>query len=252
MTDLQMICERGLKKINTAKNDPIKFLWSSILAGFFLGAAMILSYTLGALYADNTAVSKTLVAFTFGIGLVCIVFMNAELFTGNCLTTIIPIYHKRAKIRDLLPAWIICYIGNMLGICLIGFFFIISQQDGTLFEKYLAPVTETKLTFTILPLLMKAILCNFIVCMASFAWHKVEKDGTKIIIMMLLVAAFVIAGLEHCVANWGFFSMAFTQYGFSFDWSQFPMHMLIASIGNMIGGSILLGYPLYQIMKKEK
>ena len=213
---------------------------------------MILSYTLGALYADNTAISKTLVAFTFGIGLVCIVFMNAELFTGNCLTTIIPLYHKQVKFRDLIPAWIICYIGNMLGIVLIGFMFIISQKDSNLFENYLHSVCNSKLTFTIIPLFLKAVLCNFIVCMASFAWHKVEKDGTKIIIMMFLVAAFVIAGLEHCVANWGFFSMTFAQYGTAFDWSSFPMHMLLATIGNIVGGSILLGYPLYQIMKKEK
>ncbi|NBK99193.1 MAG: formate/nitrite transporter family protein [Erysipelotrichia bacterium] len=172
--------------------------------------------------------------------------------SGNCLTTIIPLYHKKAKMRDLFPAWILCYLGNMLGICLIGVLFIISQSDSDLFENYLNSACVAKLNFTFFPLLMRALLCNFIVCMASFAWHKVEKDGTKIIIMMFLVAAFVIAGLEHCVANWGFFAMTFTQYGFDFDWTQFPLHMVITTLGNIIGGSLLLGYPLYQIMKNDK
>lgn len=29
------------------------------------------------------------------------------------------------------------------------------------------------------------------------------------------------------------------------DWTMMPLHMLIATIGNIIGGSILLGLPVF-------
>ena len=252
MYDLKMMNELGLKKITMAKEEKLHFLWRAILAGFFLGVAMILSYSLAALFKDNATVSKIMIAFTFGIGLVCISLFKAELFTGNCLLTMIPVFSKEAKLRDLSASWIICYIGNIIGVGLIGVLFIYSQMDTTLMKEYLAPVCETKLTFSIMPLFIKAILCNFVVCIASFAGIKLKHEFTKVIMLMLLVATFVIAGLEHCIANWGLFSMNLAQYGFQFDWSQFPLHMILSTIGNIIGGSLLLGYPLYQVMKHEK
>ena len=54
------------------------------MAGAYLGAAAILSYTLGALLQDHGVIAKIAVAATFGIGLVAIVYLGAELFTGNC------------------------------------------------------------------------------------------------------------------------------------------------------------------------
>lgn len=250
MNELQTMNEIGLTKINMAKNDPFRFFMKAILAGFYLGGAMILSYTLGALFKDNIAVSKTLISATFGIGLVAICFLKAELFTGNCLTTILPVYDKQTSFTSILPAWIICYVGNMIGMGFIGMLFIISQSDGTMFKDYLQPLFESKLTFTVIPLFIKGILCNFIVCIAAYAGIAAKGEGAKIIMILFFVCAFVLSGLEHCIANAGFFSMCFTQYGFAINWSLFPLHMLLSSLGNIIGGSVLLGYPIYLTLRK--
>lgn len=251
MSDLTMLSERGLKKIAMAKNNSSQFLWKSIMAGLFLGATMILSYTLGFLYADNYALSKTVIAFSFGIGLVCISFLNAELFTGNCLTIMFPVFTKKAKLRAIIRPWAICYIGNIIGICLITMLFMLSLEHGSDFEAYITKLVDTKLAFTIFPLFLRALLCNFVVCIASFTSHKMEDGSVKLMVLMLLVATFVIASLEHCIANWGIFAMNFVTHGFAFDWSMFPLHMIIATIGNMLGGALLLGLPLYFSLDKK-
>ena len=251
MNDLTMISERGLKKIALAKNNGMQFFWKSIMAGFFLGATMILSYTLGFLFADNYAISKSAIAFSFGIGLVCISFLNAELFTGNCLTTMFPVFTKKAKLHEVFRSWIICYVGNVVGIALITILFMLSLEHGSDFEAYITKLVDGKLAFTIFPLFLRALLCNFVVCIASFTSHKMEDGSVKLMVLMLLVATFVIGSLEHCIANWGIFAMNFVSHGFAFDWSLFPLHMTIATIGNIIGGALLLGLPLYLSMDKK-
>ena len=98
--DIENINKVGINKVEMAKNDSFRFFMRSIMAGLYLSMAAILSFSLGALFQDNTALSKTLVAGTFGIGLAMIVFLGGELFTGNCFTTMIPVYSKKLKIKD--------------------------------------------------------------------------------------------------------------------------------------------------------
>lgn len=240
----------GLSKIKMAKTDPKRFFIRSILAGFYLGGAMILSYSLGSIFSFNPAISKLCIAATFGIGLVAICYLGAELFTGNCFCTIIPVYDRKIKGKELIPAWILCYIGNAIGMILIGILFVFSQKDGTLLSAYLDKLYLAKMNFTYFPLFIKAVLCNFAVCIAAYSNIKIKEDFPKIVITMFFVGTFVIAGFEHCIANIGFFTMVITEYGLGFDYSLLFIHMVIATIGNIVGGSILFALPIYMIERK--
>ena len=249
MNDVELFCQLAQNKCDMAKNDPIRFFTRAFMAGAYLGAAAILAYTLGALLQDNVALSKIAVAGTFGVGLVAIVFLGAELFTGNCLVTIMPVLHKQMKLRELIKPWILCYLGNAVGISLICYLFIQSGAQQSLLTSYLKPMMEAKLDFQLMDLLIKGILCNFIVCIAAYAGIKVKSETAKIVMIMLFVMAFVLPGFEHCIANAGIFTLGMAQLGSVVNWSLLPMHMMISTIGNIIGGSLLLGVPVYMIFK---
>lgn len=251
MDDIQLLNSVGINKILMAKDDPVRFFVRSVMAGLYLGGAMILSYASGALLSANyPEFSKIAVAATFGIGLVAICFLGAELFTGNCLTTIIPVYDRKMSFRDILPAWIICYIGNFVGMGVIGFLFIKSGSFNTVFPTYLRPMMDAKLDFDIISLLIKGILCNFLVCIAGYAGIKVKDDMVRLVMILFFVAAFVLPGFEHCIANSGFFAMCLTQYGTNLlEFGTIALHMLIATLGNIIGGAIVAGVPVYLMFK---
>lgn len=85
--DIEILDDLGLIKRTLAKKDPLRFFTRAWIAGAYLGAAAILSYTLTALFQNNPAVAKSLFAGTFGTGLAAIVFLGGELFTGNCICT---------------------------------------------------------------------------------------------------------------------------------------------------------------------
>ena len=99
--------------------------------------------------------SKIAFAGAFGIGLVIIVLLGSELFTGNCFTTMFPVYHKKLRFFDILPMWGICYVGNFVGIVLICFLFIKSGVNHEAMNQYLASVVSNKLNFDYLELLLK-------------------------------------------------------------------------------------------------
>lgn len=253
MNDIELLNSVGINKILMAKDDPIRYFMRSVMAGLYLGGAMILSYSFGALLSTNyPEFSKIAVAVTFGIGLVAICFLGAELFTGNCLTTIIPVYDKKMHFLDILPAWWICYLGNVIGLFIVGSLFILSGSFSDIFPTYLKTLFDAKMTFEFMPLLIKGILCNFLVCIAGYAGIKVQDDMVRLIMIMAFVAAFVLPGFEHCIANSGFFAMCITQFGVQdYPFALTLVHMLIATIGNIIGGSIVAGIPVYLIFKTK-
>ncbi|WP_270640418.1 formate/nitrite transporter family protein [Longibaculum muris] len=252
ISDVDMLCKLGKIKYQLMKTDPLRFFVRAFMAGAYLGLAAILSYTLGALLSDHSVVGKIAVAGTFGIGLVAIIYLGAELFTGNCFVTIMPVLKKELKVRDILPMWITCYIGNMVGIAFICFLFIKGGSQETIMTPYLKGIMEAKLHFNAVELLIRGILCNFIVCVAAYSGVKVKDDTAKLIIVMILVMTFVLPGFEHCVANGGIFAMGMTQLGNTVDWSLMPLHMLLSTIGNIIGGSVLLAVPVYMMFKAPK
>lgn len=244
-SDIDVLCKLGNIKYNIMKTDPLRFFVRSFMAGAYLGAAAILSYTLGAMLQNHGTVAKIAVAATFGIGLVAIVYLGAELFTGNCFVTIMPVLKGELKFKDIIPMWVVCYIGNAIGIALLCVLFVKSGAQETVLKPYLQGIMESKLQFGVMELFIKGILCNFIVCIAAYSGIKIKDETARLIVIMVFVMAFVLPGFEHCIANAGIFAMGIAQLGHAIDWSSLPLHMLISTLGNIVGGSLLLSVPIY-------
>lgn len=252
MSDFELFNQLAMTKYHMSKDDPFRFFIRSVVAGMYLGIATIISYTL-AVVLNNVSNEAAKIAFAgaFGIGLVIIVLLGSELFTGNCLTTMFPVFHKELKFSQILPMWGICYMGNYIGITFMMFLFIQSGGYQEALKAYLMTVITGKLHFNAMQLFIKGMLCNFIVCVAVYAGIKIKSESAKIIVMIIVVMSFVLPGFEHSIANMGTFSMGFFALGNSLSWNGIILHMLLATLGNIVGGSFLLGIPVY-LMSKPK
>lgn len=251
--DRELLVSKGLEKYTMCNQDPRRFFMRSVVAGLYLGMATILSYTLGCLlFKDALVAGKIAVAFSFGIGLVAISLLGAELFTGNCFTSIMPVLDKKLKLHQVFKMWFVCYIGNFVGVFIVCILFVLSGVNQALMKEYMKTVMDAKMTFEPLQLFIRAILCNFVVCIASFAGTKLKSEAAKVIIIIVVVAAFVLPGFEHSIANMGIFTVGFgeLQGAIGFDWV--PLHMLLSTLGNIIGGSVLLGVPIYYMNVEKK
>lgn len=246
-SDVDVIGILAENKANTCKNQPYKFILRGIMAGFYLVVAIILSYTSGALMNNiSVEIGKITSAMTFSIALALICFLGGELFTGNNLVMGIGAYSKKTSYKDLLRVFAFTYIGNLIGNIAISFLFVKSGSNTSLLLEYMHPIIEGKLSLSPSEMLIKGILCNFIVCISVMASIKMKEEGAKMTVMFWCIFAFVIAGFEHSIANMGIFSIGYFLMG------ELPIYDVINSmfwvtIGNVLGGTVLYALPLYKM-----
>lgn len=227
------------------------FFMRAIMAGFFIVVAVCLSnITAAVLFPKYPEIAKVLGAFLFSIAIILIVFIGGELFTGNNMTMALGVYNKRCRVRDMLKVWGISYVGNFIGACILSLIFVGSGSAKTAMTAYYNNIIPAKLSATPTELLLRGILCNFLVCLAVWTGTRMKTESGKLIVMFCIIMTFVIAGFEHCIANMSIFTLA-AFFCDSVNWISVLQNMIIVTIGNMLGGAVLLALPL-KLMSYDK
>lgn len=253
---LHMIYEDVAKISNAAKakkalleSNPGKYFMRAIMAGFFIIAAMIFSNVVGNIFsAESTAWGKFLGAIVFAIAVLLISLIGGELFTGNNFVMAFGAFDKKVSWKDAAKVWVVSYIGNFVGCAILGTVFVLAGASGT--ADYYASFIPAKLALPADAMFFRAVLCNFFVCLGVLCGIKLKEESAKIPMIIFCIAAFVISGFEHCVANMGNFWVAyFLVPGLSL--TAILRSMVIVTIGNMVGGAIALALPL-RIMSLDK
>ena len=222
-------------KIN---NKPIKTFILAIYAGIFIAIAGVLSTTV-AISIDNYSIGKILSAVVFPIGLILVILLKTELFTGNSLL-VIPLLEHKIKPKQLLKNWLIVYLGNFVGSLLIAILIINTPLKDVIMNKMV--------TITISSAIILGILCNFLVCLAVYLSSTVGSITEKILVIFIPIFTFVALSFEHSIAN-----MSYLSLGYLCDSSISIVKLLLnnllpVTIGNIIGGSIL-GLSLWYLKK---
>ncbi|MFE8699477.1 formate/nitrite transporter family protein [Cytobacillus sp. FJAT-54145] len=236
--------QMALNKRDILSESRIKYLLKSALAGIYIGFGIMISFRLGEYFHDGTSpATMMMVAIFFGIALVLIMYGKAELFTGNTMTFTMSSLKRATSWKDTLENWLYCYFGNLMG----AFFFAIIILLTGLFSspdksQLLMEVASYKMNTSIIEVFFRAILCNWLVCLAVWIPMHVKGDGANIAVMMLLVFGFVISGYEHSVANMVLFSISLVVSHPESVTLLGAIHNLIpVTLGNIIGGSLFVG-----------
>jgi len=108
----------GIKKTT---RPTIKTAILGILAGAFIGMGSQLYTTVVTGTADvvGFGLTKMLGGIMFSIGLMFVIIVGADLFTGDSLL-VIGVLEKKIKLKSLLKNWIIVYIFNFIGSILLA------------------------------------------------------------------------------------------------------------------------------------
>ena len=251
-SDIGRMSDSAVKKYELSKKEPGKYLMRSIVAGFFLVVAIILSNVTSALfYTTNPEIGKFLNAFLFPTGIILIVFLGGELFTGNNLTMALGAYDKKCTCGMVLRVWVMSYIGNLIGSVILSYIFVKGGANAEIMTEYMRNIITAKLEISSLQMVLRGILCNFMVCVAILSSIKMKTETGKIIVMSLAVMSFVVAGFEHSIANMGTFSIGYFLLG-GLPMNLVLKNMLFVTIGNIIGGAFLLGWPIKAMSIEEE
>ena len=240
----------------------------AVLAGAFIALGAVFSTTsITGTAGLPIGVVKVIAGVTFSLGLILVVIGGAELFTGNNLIIMAWASHKVSTWK-LLRNWIIVYAGNFVGavltalIIFLGEIHLVGNGSQGLTALNLA---NAKVGLGFMPALVRGIFCNVLVCLAVWLCTSARSDSDKVLLIIPPITAFVACSFEHSVANMYFISQALfirTWASASF-WASvglspvdFPnitvesfffANLLPVTIGNIIGGAVMVGLVYWAI-----
>lgn len=233
----------------------VKMFLLGILAGAFIAFGAEAS-SLAAHNVTQVGIQRLIMGCVFPVGLIMVVLLGTELFTGNCMM-VAAVADKRVKLAMLLRNWIVVYLGNLIGAALIVLLVSATGQLGYS-SNGLAVLTikiaaaKTGLSFG--AAFAGGILCNALVCIAVLLAMASKSTIGKIAGIWFPIMAFVLSGFEHSVANMyyipaGIFASMNPAYAAAAQEAGVNMANLNAlgflgnivpvTLGNIVGGAVI-------------
>ena len=222
---------------------------------------------------SNQGVAKALAGTIFPVGLMMIVFVGGELFTGDCLM-LAGVVDKRFSALQLIKTLIIVWLSNMAGAILIAtlvyYSGLLDYTSGAL-GAFTIKVAYGKCTITPFKAICSGILCNILGCIAVLMATAARDIAGKVWAIFFPICAFVVGGWEHCVANMFYipagiiaatndtyvakaeelYGITAAQISASVNVGGFISNLIPVTIGNILGGMVFVALPLYVIHKKK-
>jgi len=131
------------------------------------------------------------------------------LFTGNTFYYTYAAFRRKLRWAQVVKLWGSSYLGNVIGAAIFALLIYLTGlfRDPSV-HGFLLGVVEKKMHAPWDELFLRAILCNWLVCLAFFIPMSLKGDGAKMFAMMLFVFCFFISGYEHSIANMCTFALA--------------------------------------------
>ena len=244
-----------------------------VFLGMMAGAFIALGGSASNVAVHNIAqvgLARTLAGAIFPVGLMMIVFVGGELFTGNCLLSM-GVCQKRVTWVQYLRNLTVVYFSNLAGALIIDFLVFYSGQldytSGAL-GAYTIKVALAKVSITPVRGITSGILCNMLVCVAILMAAAARDIAGKVRAIFFPIWAFVIGGFEHCIANMFYIPMGILAatnpayvakaeelYGItgeqcaSITAVNSLKNFIPVTIGNIIGGAVFVGI-IYLVIHK--
>ena len=174
----------------------------AVAAGVLIGLGAVTSST-AAHGLENAGLVRLMSGLIFPVGLMMVILMGTELFTGNALMVTAAIDGQITWGR-LFRNWGIVFLGNLVGAVALAacmaFFGQLNIGGGDL-AVYTAKVAAAKNALPWMNAFVLGIFCNLMVCIAVYLGNTAHDTAGKILGIFVPIMGFVTAGFEHCVAN---------------------------------------------------
>ena len=239
----------------------LPMLMLSMLAGAFIGLGALYFVIIKSDLSLAFAVRQVAGGVAFAMGLILVVVAGAELFTGNNLLAM-AWADRKISTAEVLRNWIIVCTGNFIGAAGLALLVFLSHHadmnNGAVAQEYVR-IAAAKVALPFWTAFFKGMLCNVLVCMAVWMALAGRSVVDKAVAIVFPISAFVAAGFEHSVANMYFIPLAMLLQTFgdagapaaAVTWSGFFGNLGPVILGNIIGGSVLVGLVYHIIYRRE-
>ena len=239
--------------------------WDRALVGGFMAGAYI---AFGSLLAISVSAGldpkiwgtlpTLFTGVVFSLGLILVVVGGAELLTGNMAALPIALLRRKITIAQLGVNFGLVLIGNLLGSLFVAYF--LAYKTGVIGETATAAgnagLEHTRAAAIAVgkavkesdsQIFLRAIGCNWLVCLAVFLAYAAEDIAGKILAIVFPITAFVAMGFDHVVANFFFLPLGHFLGAPGVSWGRILNNWGWAFLGNLVGAALFVA-ALYWFM----
>lgn len=244
----------SLKKFNTSFP---KLALLGILGGIYIAMggylSLLMGYGIPGLAESSPALGKFFAGAFFPLGLILIILVGAELFTGN--TSYLVAGARKGVIPwSYLPYnWTVVYFTNLIGALFFCYFLL--HLTGMVatdpWHSAIIGITEYKVSMPWHVVFLKGIGANWMVCLAVWLGLSSQEMLGRLIGIWLPVMAFVTMGFEHSIANMFYIPLGMMSGADVGIWESIVKNFIPSTLGNIVGGAIFVGL-FYSYLYGEK
>ncbi|MBR0057967.1 MAG: formate/nitrite transporter family protein [Methanobrevibacter sp.] len=232
-----------------AKNSAniVNVILLSFLAGAYIAFGGLLAEiaSAGMLAAGApVGLEKFVFGAVFPVGLIIVVLAGSELFTGNVMFMTIGVLDGSASVGGLAKNWVLSWIFNFVGALFVAF--VLAYMGGlfpadSAFATKATAVAAAKVKMPFAQAFIKAIGCNWLVCLAVWLANASDDIIGKIVGIWFPIMAFVTIGFEHSVANMFFIPLGMFLGAEGVNWGSMIINNLVpVTLGNIVGGAVFV------------
>jgi nitrite transporter NirC len=241
---IQTLSEQAAVKLTAQKRSLLSHLIRSVLAGMYVGAAIVLIFTIGgSLSKETPGAVRLLMGVCFGGALTMVIFAGSELFTGSNLVLTLGVLSRKATARDLASNWMWTWIGNLIGSVLLAFMVVRSGLlDVEPIRGFVLGLVEKKMNLPAEQLLWRAVLANWLVCLGVWMAARIKSETARILMIWWCMFTFITSGFEHSIANMCglMLGLLLPDHGAGITLAGYGYNLGLATVGNIIGGAVFV------------
>jgi formate/nitrite transporter len=234
-----------------------KALVAGFLAGAYIAFAGLLAIVASAGMDPKLwgGVQTLVTGGVFALGLVLVVVAGSELLTGNMAMLPLAVLGRRATVGRMSYNFFFVLIGNLLGSLFVAYF--LAKETGVVtaelpLARLTAIATAKAHTETDWQIFLRAMGCNWLVCLAVWMAIGAEDVGGKVLAIFFPIMAFVALGFDHVVANMFFLPAAIFAHVPGIGWGDTLKNWVFAFLGNLVGASIFVATTYWYLYVRDE
>lgn len=247
-----------------------KMILLGLLAGVYIGlGGFLMTVVISDLAAYwGFGMARLMGGSVFSLGLILVILVGAELFTGNNLM-VIGLLSGRITWGGMLKNWAVSFTTNFAGSLMLVALIFLSQLwllNNAEIGATMVKIANAKVNLDFWTAFWRGVGCNFLVCVAIWLAVSGEDNISRILGIYFPITAFVALGFEHSIANMFLIPMgilAASQPSVTpligslnlshLNWTDFLVgNLLPVTLGNIVGGALLVGVAYWYIYARKQ
>ncbi|WP_027125484.1 formate/nitrite transporter family protein [Gelidibacter mesophilus] len=225
--------------------------FSASIAGLEIGFSYVMICALFFLLqgsVDDIVIFR-MFGLVYPLGFILVVLGKSALFTEQTSVLALPVLNGQRSIWEMLQIWGIVILGNVVG----GIVFVLSintlaSELGIFNPEVMIAIGSHVLGHDYWLILLSAILAGWLMGLLTWLMNSTTEILTRIVIITMITGTIGFLGFHHSIVGsievFGAFlhssDIALTDY---------LLFLLIALIGNGIGGAIVVGLFKYRVFE---